>query len=177
MALSDIVDTVVGAPGRVLDTLAWLSPPVLTIMFINFILLIVIIVKLFNRMTEGFGQDGDIATMYYSPLCGYCKTDIPLFVAMQKKYGDKVKFTMVDIASDGITGITAVPAYIFTASDGTKFSHVGAYNSMTAMETDFRTFYKVDEYERALLEAAQQQVVAQQLATQQAAAINSQVIA
>lgn len=144
------ISNVASIPGRFIDNALWFSPPIMALMFVNFILFIVVLVMLLQRMTEGFAQSGESITMYYSPLCGACKVDLPLFGAMQRKYGGGIKFNMIDIYANDITGINSIPTYIYETNSGQKISKVGAYGSLEKMEAQIRSVFNIDEYERNL---------------------------
>lgn len=149
MAFSDIISGIMSVPGQALDTIAWFSPPVLIIMFVNLILLIVVIVKGIGLLVEGFKSPGEEIVMYYLPWCGACKKDIVDFKTLSVKYADGITFRLHDIGTSPVTGITASPTYIFTKADGSQVAKIGAYKSLPDMEASFRRMFGVDEYEAA----------------------------
>jgi len=157
-----------------MDTFAWLSPPVLLIMFVNMILLIVVLVKFSNYISEGFAQPGEKLTMYYAPWCGYCKADMPAFEALATKYAGNLTFETVNCQERPVTGINSFPTYIFTKADGSKIGHPGAFGDQQSMDTFIRDVYQIDAWEKAQAVAAAQ---AAQLAAQQNAAAATTVVA
>lgn len=149
MGFSDFISGVLSVPGQALDTIAWLSPPVLIIMFVNLILLIVIIVKGMGLLFEGFMSPGEEVVMYYLPWCGACQQDIVNFKALSVKYGNGITFRLHDIGTNPVTGITMSPTYIYTKADGSQVSKIGKYGSLVAMEEAIRRIFGIDEYEAA----------------------------
>lgn len=145
--IKDTAGSLLSVPGRILDTAMWFSPPVLLIMFVNMILLIVVIVKIVSRLTEKFATGNEKMTMYYRQECGYCEQDMPFFLQLAKKYQSGVTFELHDTSQKPVTGISAVPTYIYTLSDGTKMAHQGAFGSFASMEANFRSVFGVDNYE------------------------------
>lgn len=143
MAFSDIISGITSIPGKALDYVAWLSPPVLLIMFVNLILLIVIIVKGFGILMEGFGNPGEEIVLYYLPWCGACQKDISDFRKMSVKYGNGITFKLHDLGTNPVTGITASPTYIFTLADGSSVSRIGAFDSLDAMEGTIRRLFNI----------------------------------
>lgn len=167
--MSGIIDGIKGIFGYasqkvedVTDYFAWRSPPVLILMFINMILLIVVIVKVAGKITEGFMQPNEKITMYYVPWCQYCKIDLPAFENMQMKYGAGISFVKVDCMANPVTGIDGYPTYIAERADGTKVPWNGAFRSEAAMETFIRKTFDIDEYEKQQILAQQAALAAQQ---------------
>lgn len=160
--MSGIIDGIKGLFGYaaqkaedVTDYFAWRSPPVLILMFVNMILVIVIIVKVVGRITESFMQPNEKITLYYVPWCQYCKTDLPAFENLEKKYGSGIAFVKIDCFANPVTGIDGYPTYIAEKADGTKISHIGAFRSEAAMETFIRNTFDIDAYEKQQIAIAQ----------------------
>lgn len=148
---------VTSVPGQIMDTIGWMSPPVLLIMFVNMILLIVVLVKLVQYLKgEGFAQPGEKVIMYYAPWCGYCKNDIPAFEKLADKYKGNLTFQMVNCQERPVTGINSFPTYICVKADGSKVSHVGAFGDIASMDSYIRNVFEIDAWEQAqAIKAAQ----------------------
>ena len=123
------------------DNIMWFSPPVLILMLVNFILLIVIIVKGFTLVMgkkEGYtGGSGPLdpgsVRFYYSNNCGYCIKMMPIMNELRDSMTD-VKFDFVDVDIAKPTGINSFPTFIAKSSDGIMASHVGAFRDKAAAQ-------------------------------------------
>lgn len=165
--ITSTAGNIISAPYRILDTAMWFSPPVLIVMFVNMILIIVIIVKIVNRITESFATGQEKVIMYFRPECGFCEQDMPNFLELAKKYKEGITFEMHDVSQKPVTGIDGVPMYLFILADGSKKTKMGAYGTYEAMNASFRDIFAIDAYEAKKMQEelnkaqAQSQVQAQ----------------
>ncbi len=95
------------------------------------------------KLSDFFGKP--IVVNFWASWCGPCKSELPAFDAMYKKYGNEVAFLMVNLTDgqnetmDGVKAFVAEGGYSFPVYYDVKYNAADAYGIYSIPETVFIT--------------------------------------